>query len=90
MHRLAQREAAATCTEGGAVCCCCWRRYGCGAADAAAGTADAVDTVDADADDVAAAVIGAGAETAEATLSDLVLAPSAKRRCSLLVSCHLH
>ena len=48
----------------------------------AANTADAVDTAD--------AVVGAGADAAETTPSDLVLASSAKRRCSLIVPCHLH
>ena len=81
MHKVAQREAAATCREGGSACCRC----GCGAADTAADISNAVDTADADAAD-AAAVVGAGADAAEATPTDLVLASSAKRRCSLIVS----
>ena len=85
MHKLAQREAAATCREGGLACCCCCCRCGCGAAGIAADTAGALDTAYADAAD-AAAVVGAGADAAEATPTDLVLASSAKRRCSLIVS----
>ena len=61
-------------------------------AAAAADISNAVDTADADAAD-AAAVVGAGADAAdaaEATPSHLVLASSAKRRCFLIVSCHVH